>query len=64
MKRHFAKALFLPDYRRRTLDDSAGSRQRVDRVHQQEITDPSVSKPREALVRWQAAKPGQLGAAA
>ena len=31
---------------------------------QQEIMDPSVSKPREALARWQAAKPGQPGAAA
>jgi catechol-2,3-dioxygenase len=26
---------------------------------QQEIMDPSVSKPREALARWQAAKLGQ-----
>jgi len=31
---------------------------------QQEIMDPSVSKPRVALARWQAAKPGQPGAAA
>jgi len=31
---------------------------------QQEIMDPSVSKPHEALARWQAAKPGQPGAAA
>jgi hypothetical protein len=30
---------------------------------QQEIMDPSVSKPREALARWHAAKPGQPGAA-
>ena len=26
---------------------------------QQEIMDPSVSKPHDALARWQAAKPGQ-----
>jgi catechol-2,3-dioxygenase len=26
---------------------------------QQEIMDPAVSKPHEALARWQAAKPGQ-----
>jgi catechol 2,3-dioxygenase-like lactoylglutathione lyase family enzyme len=31
---------------------------------QQEIMDPTVSKPREALARWQAAKPDQPGAAA
>ena len=31
---------------------------------QQEIMDPAVSKPREALARWQAAKPDQPGAAA
>jgi catechol 2,3-dioxygenase-like lactoylglutathione lyase family enzyme len=31
---------------------------------EQEIMYPSVSKPREALARWQAAKPGQPGAAA
>ena len=31
---------------------------------QQEIMDPSVSKPREALARWQEAKPGQPGAGA
>ena len=31
---------------------------------QQENIDPSVSKPREALARWQAARPGQPGAAA
>jgi catechol-2,3-dioxygenase len=29
---------------------------------QQEIMDPAVSKPHEALARWQAAKPGQTGA--
>jgi hypothetical protein len=31
---------------------------------QQEIIDPSVSKPGEALARWQAARPGQPGATA
>jgi catechol 2,3-dioxygenase-like lactoylglutathione lyase family enzyme len=31
---------------------------------QQEIMDPSVSKPREALARWQAEKPSQPSAAA
>ena len=30
---------------------------------QQEIMDPAVSKPHEALARWQAAKPGQPAAA-
>jgi catechol 2,3-dioxygenase-like lactoylglutathione lyase family enzyme len=30
---------------------------------QQEIMDPTVSKPHEALARWQAVKPGQPGAA-
>jgi hypothetical protein len=31
---------------------------------QQEIMDPAISKPHDALARWQAAKPGQPGAAA
>jgi hypothetical protein len=31
---------------------------------QQEIMDPSVSKPREALARWQAEKPSEPSAAA
>ena len=30
---------------------------------QQEIMDPAVSKPREALARWQAAKPSRPAAA-
>jgi hypothetical protein len=30
---------------------------------QQEIMDPAASKPREALARWQAAKPGHPAAA-
>ena len=30
---------------------------------QQEIMDPSVSKPHEALSRWRVAKPNQLAAA-
>jgi hypothetical protein len=31
---------------------------------QQEIMDPSVSKPREALARWQETKPRQPSAVA
>ena len=31
---------------------------------QQEIMDPAISKPHEALARWQAGKPGQPSAAA